>query len=69
MVPADKLAALSLPTNPEYAAAMGVPNLPVADSARCSSHLGNCMHFTTVAIIELVALASFADKANLQQDH
>jgi hypothetical protein len=67
MVPADKMAALSMPTNAAYADVLGLPPLPVADRARCISHLGNCMHFTTVALIELIALISFADKANLQQ--
>ena len=66
MVPADKLAALSLPSNEAYANIMGVPKLPVTDNARCISHLGNCMHFTTMAIIELVALVLFADKAHVQ---
>ena len=66
MVPADKMAALALPTNDEYAAVMGVPKLLVTDNLRCIAHLGNCMHFSTVALVELVTLVSFGERAEGQ---
>ena len=55
----EKLAALGFPVCPDSALGMGVPVLPVADRRRAAAVCGNSMHFSSVGVIQLVALCSF----------
>ena len=57
MTPTDKLAALGFPVTAECAFAMGVPTIPVADVMRASSVAGNSFHFSTAAVVQLIALS------------
>lgn len=59
LTPREKLASLGWPVTPDASLAMGVPIVPVADGLRASKVVGNCMHFSSIGLIELVALASF----------
>ena len=56
----EKMCALGLPVTVETAAAMGVPLLQVNDTSRAHAVSGNSMHFSTVGVIQLVALSCFA---------
>ena len=56
----EKLCAMSFPVSMETAEAMRVPILGVTDVKRAGQLLGNCMHFTTAGIFQLIALACFA---------
>ena len=62
----DKMSALGLPVDPDYARVMGVPPLMVQDEARAGSILGNCWHFTQGLVIQMIALACFAEQQSLQ---
>ncbi|CAL1129763.1 unnamed protein product [Cladocopium goreaui] len=55
----EKLAALGFPVCPDSALSMGVPVLPVSDRRRAAAVCGNSMHFSSVGVIQLVALCSF----------
>ena len=59
MLPKDKLSALGFPVIDSVANAMGVKPVPVADHFRAASIAGNSFHFSTVAIVQLVALACY----------
>ena len=59
MTQRERLATLAFPVTASAATAMGVPELPVRDRKRAASIAGNSMNFATVAIVQLVALASF----------
>ena len=59
MVPVEKLSALGFPVTKDTAVAMGVPMLPVADYLRASSVAGNSFHFSTAAVVQLVALSCY----------
>jgi hypothetical protein len=53
----SKLAALGMPVTPECALAMGVPIMPCSDTARAGQMAGNSFHFSSAAIVQLVALS------------
>jgi len=55
----ERLVALGFPCIPEIADTMKVPLIGAADTQRAADICGNSMHFTTAAIMQLVALASF----------
>lgn len=55
----DKLSSLGFPVTPEVSESMGVPELPVRDIKRASSIAGNAMHFASVTVVQLLALACF----------
>lgn len=55
----EKLGMLGFPVTPLTAAALSVRELPVADPERCSMVAGNCMHWSSIGVIQLVALVSF----------
>ena len=55
----EKLSTLGFPVTPGQALAMGVPILPVTENSRASQILGNSMNFSSVGIIELIALSCF----------
>lgn len=55
----EKLCSLGFPVSISQSLAMGVPILPMTDINRAQDILGNSMCFSSVGIIELVALASF----------
>ena len=54
----EVLCSLGFPATPETALAMGVPMLALKDSKRAAHLAGNAMHFSTVSIVLLVALAA-----------
>ena len=59
----EKMGILGLPVSPSVASAMGVAPLPAQDvcrSATLAHIMGNSMHFSTVGIVQLVALVRFA---------
>ena len=65
LLPKEKLACLGFPVTPETALGMGVATVPIADAFRASSIAGNSFHFTTVAVVQLVALSCYRlKKAN-----
>ena len=55
----EKMSCLGLPIDGQVAAAMGVPPLQVSDTARAHHVSGNSMNFSTVGVIQLVALCCF----------
>ncbi|CAE8602347.1 unnamed protein product [Polarella glacialis] len=55
----EKLASLGFPVTASAADSMGVPELPVRDTKRASAISGNCMHFSTVAVVQFVALVCY----------
>ena len=59
----DKFASLGFPVTGECALAMGVPELPVRDVKRASAIPGNCMHFASVGVLQLVAMACYKEKS------
>ena len=56
----EKMATLGMPVTQSVASAMTVPILRMSDCARAHSVAGNSMHFATVGVVQLVAMASFA---------
>jgi hypothetical protein len=59
MTEREKLGSLGFPVTGRIARNMKVSELPLSDVKRCSQIAGNCMHFTTIGIVQLVALVSF----------
>ena len=59
LLPRDKLSSLGLPVTEDMSKCMSVPGLPMVDTARASSVVGNSFHFCTAAIVQLVALSCF----------
>ena len=55
----EKLVSLGFPALGTVAQTMSVPELPCKDVKRAAGISGNSMHFSTVAVVQLVALASF----------
>ena len=55
----ELLATLGFPVTADTAASMLVPPLPVTDTKRAASIAGNCMHWSTAGIVQLVALSCF----------
>ncbi|CAK8985320.1 Uncharacterized protein SCF082_LOCUS2244 [Durusdinium trenchii] len=62
----EKLASLAFLVSPEVALSMGVPEIPVKDWKRAASVSGNSMNFASVAIAQMIALASFRKAAERQ---
>ena len=60
LVPREKLAAMGWPVNDAMAEAMNCPCVPSRDVHRAADLVGNAMHFPTVAVAQLIALACFA---------
>ena len=54
----EKLGMLGFPITPKTAAAMHVKELPVTDVKRASKIAGNCMHWSSIGVIQLVALVT-----------
>ena len=54
-----KLLSLGFPASPETAAAMGTPPVPVADIARAAVVAGNSFHFSTIGVVQMLALSCF----------
>ena len=59
LTPRERLVAMGFPVTAETAEAMKVPVVWATDTKRAASILGNCMHFTTAGIFQLVALSCF----------
>lgn len=59
LTPREKLSVLGFPVTPYAATAMGVPMLGMSDTRRAAHIAGNSMHFSSVGVVELVALCSF----------
>lgn len=59
LLPRDKLACSGFPVDNTVAASMGVPMIPIADRFRAGSIAGNSFHFTTVAVVQMVALSCY----------
>ena len=59
LLPREILATLGFPVEQQSAAAMGVPILPIACPRRAAAVAGNCMHMSTVSVIQLVGLCCF----------
>ena len=55
----EKLASLGFPVTSDSASAMRVPEWPVTDAKRAGAIAGNCMHWNSVGVAQLVALCSF----------
>lgn len=55
----ERLVAMGFPCISEIANSMGVPVIGAVDTQRAADICGNSMHFTTAAIMQLVALSSF----------
>jgi hypothetical protein len=55
----ELLATLGFPVTHEMAEAMSVPPLPVRDPKRASIISGNAMHFSSVAVVQMIALVCF----------
>ncbi|CAJ1404524.1 unnamed protein product [Effrenium voratum] len=55
----EKLSSLGFPVCQASSSAMSVPPLPVLDVKRCSLIAGNAMNFSSVGVVQLVALCSF----------
>ena len=56
----EKLGTLGFPISNEVAQSMGVPPLPVRCTKRAEHVAGNAMHFSNVAVMQLIALSCFA---------
>ena len=55
----EKLGMLGFPVTPSTAESLSVRELPVADPKRSSMVAGNCMHWSSIGVIQLIALVSF----------
>lgn len=55
----EKLATLGFPVTSKIARKMRVKVLPLTDIKRCSKIAGNCMHWSSIGVIQLIALVSF----------
>ncbi|CAE7832180.1 desi2 [Symbiodinium sp. CCMP2592] len=55
----EKLVAMGFPVTTECAEALGTPIVFVSDVRRAADILGNCMHFTTAGVMQLIALSCF----------
>ena len=55
----EKLASLGIPVTSKIARKMRVKELPLTDIKRCSKIAGNCMHWSSIGVIQLIALVSF----------
>ncbi|CAE7804105.1 unnamed protein product [Symbiodinium sp. CCMP2456] len=59
MTSRELLATLGFPVTKATARAMMVPELPILDSNRASRIAGNAMHWSSVGVVQLVALSCF----------
>lgn len=57
----EKLGTLGFPVAPACAHAMGVCELPVLDPKRCSKISGNCMHWSCIGVVQMIALICFKE--------
>ena len=64
MTVGEKLAALGMPVQADFARGMGVPQLVIRDEARASAILGNCWNFVQGTVVQMIALACFAEQRN-----
>ena len=55
----EKMASLGFPVTPATASAMGTPMMAVRDAKRMSTMAGNAMHFSSIGIVQFVALACY----------
>lgn len=58
----EKMAALGFPISLQVSEAMGVPTLCMSDTRRANHVSGNSMHFASIGVVQMVALAVFAVK-------
>ena len=58
----EKLCTLGFPVSASQAVSMGVPMLGITDVARASQIAGNCMNFSCVCMVQLIALCCFRMK-------
>ncbi|CAE8628110.1 unnamed protein product [Polarella glacialis] len=66
MASPEKLLSLGFPIRPSVAHAMGVHvHLPIRDVKRADQLTGNCMHFSSTAIVQLIALSCFCPRDRL----
>ena len=61
----EKLGCLGMPVDPECSTAMSVPMLACKDTHRSGTLVGNSMHLSNIALVELVVLVCFGRK----EDH
>lgn len=54
-----KLLSLGFPASPDTAAAMGTPMVPILDPAHAGKIAGNSFHFSTIGVIQMLALGCF----------
>ncbi|CAE7646296.1 desi2 [Symbiodinium sp. CCMP2592] len=62
----EKLVAMGFPVTAETAEALGTPTVFATDVKRAADILGNCMHFTTAGIMQLIALSCFGTDKRTQ---
>lgn len=60
LLPIEKLLSQGVPVEANYAQSMKVVPVPVADHLRINDLVGNSMHFSSVAMIQLVGLSCLA---------
>lgn len=60
----ERLCSMGFPCTPEVANAMQVPLLGATDIQRAADLCGNGMHFSTCAIMQLIALSCFGPAAD-----
>ena len=59
LTPREKMATLGFPVSQQQCIAMGVPLLGISDTQRAAHIAGNSMNFSSVGVIELIALSCF----------
>ena len=62
MVEKERMATLGFPVVPSQARSMGTPVLPVRDPQRAAAVSGNSMHFSGVAVAQMISLTCFSPK-------
>ena len=62
MVGKERMASLGFPVVPSQARAMGTPVLPIRDPSRAVAVSGNSMHFSCVAVAQMISLTCFSPK-------
>ena len=62
MLGKEKMASLGFPVCLDSSESMGVPTLCSSETSRAHRVAGNSMHFSTVGVVQMVTLASFALK-------
>ncbi len=59
LTPREKMSSLGFPVSSQQALAMGVPILGISENRRASHIAGNSMNFSSIGVVELVALSCF----------